>query len=36
LISAQLFGFVGLVVAVPLAGLVRVALVRAFPVRADS
>lgn len=33
LISAQLFGFAGLIVAVPLAGLVRVALVRAFPQR---
>lgn len=33
LIGAQLFGFVGLIVAVPLAGLVRVALIRIFPQR---
>lgn len=33
IISAQLFGFVGLIVAVPLAGLVRIAIVRFFPER---
>ncbi len=33
LISARLFGFVGLIVAVPLAGLVRIALIRIFPLR---
>lgn len=33
IISAQLFGFVGLIVAVPLAGLVRIAIVRFFPQR---
>jgi predicted PurR-regulated permease PerM len=33
LIGAQLFGFVGLIVAVPLAGLVRIALIRIFPRR---
>jgi predicted PurR-regulated permease PerM len=31
LIGAQLFGFLGLIVAVPLAGLVRIALISIFP-----
>ena len=33
IICAQLFGFVGLIVAVPLAGLLRIAIVRFFPER---
>lgn len=33
IIAGQLFGFVGLIVAVPLAGLVRIAVVRCFPER---